>query len=212
MIEGAHDAAAACGIHVGDANDVAGADTDTARPLVGVQRGEELDDLAVHVECDEPAAAGIECGDRTRVILDCALECERGSRFEPEEKAPQRPNKQRLEHDGADERRAELKPVAERLAEQSARTESDEEGEQYARGEERLETCNAMIAGMTIAGVYVVASMTMTDVHVVTCMALPVAAAAEVCEAEDRHRDQPYRSGRERHDIEVHAEYYRRTA
>ena len=56
---------------------------------IQVDSREELDELAVHLDGDEPAAARVEAGDGARLVLDGGVERECGCRLEPEEEAPE---------------------------------------------------------------------------------------------------------------------------
>src|SRR4051812_24178758 len=113
----AHGAAPARGVDVGDAHDVAGTDADAAGAVVRNERSEQLHDLAVDVDGDEPVAIGVEAGHGARIVLDGALEGRGRIGFEAEEEAPDRPDEQRLEGGAAEDRRTEPPGLAEWLSE-----------------------------------------------------------------------------------------------
>ena len=66
-------AATARGVHLGDAYEVAGANTHAARAVVGGELGEQLDDLAVHIDGDQAASIRVESGDGARASSSMAL-------------------------------------------------------------------------------------------------------------------------------------------
>jgi hypothetical protein len=65
---------AASRVDFGHADDIPGTNAHAARPLVRIEGGQELNDLAIHIECDEATSIGIEGGDGASFILDRALE------------------------------------------------------------------------------------------------------------------------------------------
>src|SRR5215213_6500526 len=86
----ADDTAMARGVDAGHADEITGANPCAARAVVRGESGEQLHDLTVDVERDEPLAVGVESHHGTRVVLDRALERQGGRRLEAEEHAPER--------------------------------------------------------------------------------------------------------------------------
>src|SRR5215212_2042323 len=78
------------GVHVLDAQAVAGADADAGGALLGRERAEDLHDLPVELHHDEPLAARVERARGLRLVRDRALERQRGRAGEALEEAPQR--------------------------------------------------------------------------------------------------------------------------
>src|SRR5258708_16369238 len=103
-----HGTAAACCVHFGDSDEIAGSNTYAARPFIWRQGREQLNYLPIDIEGDQAATIGIKPGNRTRFVLDRALESTRGFGLEPKEKAPERPDEQRLEGSARDDRSPEL--------------------------------------------------------------------------------------------------------
>src|SRR5258705_10945497 len=143
-----HDTAPARGVHVRDAQDVAGADADAAGAIVRSERGEELHDLTVDIDGDEPTAVGVEAGHGARVVLDGALQREGWTRLEAKEEAPDRADEQRFKRRGAEDGCAQPPRLTEWLREESTGAEADQEREQHARREKRLHPRGAVVAGV----------------------------------------------------------------
>ena len=126
-------ASIARGVDAGDADEITGANARTARPVVRGEGGEELYDLPVDVERDEPLPVGVERGHGARFVLDRTLERDGGRRLETEEQPPERRDEEPLERRRGDDRRAGAPRLAERRGEQPARAEADEQREEHAR-------------------------------------------------------------------------------
>src|SRR6478609_408557 len=90
-------AAIARGVDARDANDVARADARAARAIVRSERRQELHDLSIDIQRDQPLAIRVESHHRSSVVLDRTLERQGGRRLEAEEQAPERPDEQPLE-------------------------------------------------------------------------------------------------------------------
>src|SRR5512132_1591266 len=74
-------AAMSCGVDARDANQIARAYARAARAVFSSERGEELHDLAIDVERDEPLTVGVEAHHGARVVLDRALQRGGGRRL-----------------------------------------------------------------------------------------------------------------------------------
>src|SRR5215218_3151827 len=213
----ADDTAMARGVDAGNADEITGANPCAARAVVRGECGEQLHDLAVDVERDEPLAVGVEAHHGARVVLDRALERGGGSGFETEQHPPERPDEQPFERGGGERRRAGAPRLTERHGEQPTGTEADEQREQHARGEERLQPGGAVpgaimhvvavlavarmggvpvrrvsaVHGVARAGVGVseVSGVAMSDVTMPTMPTVSV--MSHVSEAADRHRSEP---------------------
>src|SRR5215212_7062140 len=94
------------GVDAGNADEITGANPCAARAVVRGECGEQLHDLAIDVERDEPLAVGVEAHHGASVVLDRALERQRGRRLEAEEHAPERTDEQSLERGRDEDRRA----------------------------------------------------------------------------------------------------------
>src|SRR5690348_2521572 len=92
-----HHTPIAAAVHIFDSEQVAGTDTDTGNTVFGTQRCKHLNDLAIDLRRHETVAVRIKTGGRPHLILDTALERERGSRRESHEEVPHRPDEQLLE-------------------------------------------------------------------------------------------------------------------
>src|SRR3954464_7714633 len=132
-------AAVARGVDAGDANDVARADARAARAIVRSEGRQELHDLSIDVQRDQPLAIRVEAHHRSSVVLDRALECRRGGGLEAEEHAPERANKQTLEGGRREDGGAGAPRLAERRGDETTRAETDEQREQHAGREKRVE-------------------------------------------------------------------------
>src|SRR6188472_222698 len=67
-------AAMSCGVDARDANQIARAHARAARAVFRGECGEQLHDLTVDVECDEPLTIRVEAHHGARVVFDRALE------------------------------------------------------------------------------------------------------------------------------------------
>src|SRR5689334_23962520 len=90
-------AAIARGVDARDANDVARADARAARAIVRSERRQELHDLPIDIQRDQPLAIRVESHHRSSVVLDRALERRGRSGLEAEEQAPERADDQPFE-------------------------------------------------------------------------------------------------------------------
>ena len=81
----ADDAAIARGVDARDANDVTRADARAARAIVRSEGRQELHDLSIDIQRDQPLAIRVESHHRTSVILDRTLERRGGRGLEAEE-------------------------------------------------------------------------------------------------------------------------------
>src|SRR5829696_775437 len=135
----ADDTAMARGVDAGYADEITGANACAARAVVRGECGEQLHDLTVDVERDEALAVDIEAHHGARVVLDSGLEGRGGGGLEAEEHPPERPDEQSFERGGGERRHAGAPWLAKWSGEQPAGAEADEQGEQHARREERLE-------------------------------------------------------------------------
>jgi hypothetical protein len=138
VIEDSNGAATARRIDFGDAHEIAGADANATRTIVGGERREQLNDLSIDIDRNEAAAICVEAGDGTRIVFDGAFERDGRSRLEAEEEAPDRPDEERLERGGANDGRTKLPGLAKWSSEQAAGTEADHECEQHPWREQRL--------------------------------------------------------------------------
>jgi hypothetical protein len=109
-----HGAAMSCGVDARDANQIARAYARAARAVFCRECGEQLHDLSVDVERDEPLAIGVEAHHGARVVLDRGLERGSGRGLEAEEHAPERPDEQSLERRGDEHRGTGAPRLAER--------------------------------------------------------------------------------------------------
>src|SRR4029079_5774284 len=99
-------AAIARGVDARDANDVARANARAARAIVRSERRQELHDLSIDIQRDQPLAIRVESHHRPSVVLDRAFQRRGGGGLEAEEQAPERPDEQPLERRGSEHRRA----------------------------------------------------------------------------------------------------------
>src|SRR5689334_23295133 len=106
-------AAIARGVDARDANDVARADARAARAIVRSERRQELHDLSIDVQRDQPLAIRVESHHRSRVVLDRAFERRGGRGLEAEEHAPERTDEQPLERRGGEHGGAHAPGLAE---------------------------------------------------------------------------------------------------
>src|SRR5437764_6672417 len=93
-------AAIARGVDARNANDVARADARAARAVVRSESRQELHDLSIDVQRDQPLAIRVESHHCSCVVLDRTLERRGGRGLEAEEHAPERANEQALERRG----------------------------------------------------------------------------------------------------------------
>src|SRR4051794_23662646 len=147
-VSDAHDATTAGGVDFGDAEEVAAADASAERPVIGSESCEQLYDLSIHLDGDEPLPVRVEAGHGAGLVLDRTLESGCRCGFEPEEKAPDGAHQKRLECSRAENGRTESPRLAEGLGQQSTAAETDHEGEQDARREKRLHPRRAVLARM----------------------------------------------------------------
>src|SRR6478736_10097778 len=129
-------AAIARGVDARDANDVTRADARAARAIVRSESRQELHDLSIDIQRDQPLAIRVESHHRSSVVLDRTLERQGGRRLEAEEHAPERTYKETLERGGGEDGRADAPRLAEWCGDEPARAEADEHREQHARREE----------------------------------------------------------------------------
>jgi hypothetical protein len=200
------------GVDAGHADEITGANAHAARMIVRGKSGEQLHDLAVDVERDEALAVRIEAHHGAGVVLDRALERRRGGGLESEEHPPERTDEQPLEHRGSEDGGAGAPGLAEWVCEQPTGAEADEQGEQHARREERVEPAGgvvvAMVARLIMRCVSRVPSVSRMRTVAVTGVAMPtmptVSIVPDVGEAADRHRGEARSAQRETEPIDVH--------
>jgi hypothetical protein len=210
-------AAVTSGVDARDANEVAGANADATRSIVWRECRQQLNDLTIDIECDQSLTVRVEVHHGARIVLDRTFEGRRGRRFKPEQHAPDRSDEQALECSRGENRSTRAPWLSQRCREQAPRTESDEQREEDARGEQRIKNVRALVGGVlrvtcmavtsvcsmsTMASVPV-CGMAMSCVGSVTTVAR-VASASEMRDATDRHRGQPCTAQGEAETIRVH--------
>src|SRR5258705_4944253 len=125
--------AIAAAINVFNPQRVPGANPDAGGAIFGTQGGQYLHDLSVDFGGDEPIPVRIERGDRPHLVLETALECERGRGCESHQEIPHRPDEHLFEEQATGERDAERQRDDEDRSDQHAgRSEADEQAEEHA--------------------------------------------------------------------------------
>ena len=169
------------GVDARDTNEIAHPNAYAARTIVRSECRQELHDLPIHVQRDQPLAIRVEVHHGARIVLDRAFQRLRRRRFEAEQHPPQRPDEQSFEGGGGEDRRTGTPRLTERRRKESTRSEADEQREQHARREERVEEArrltmsmvrmDGVLRGVRMRGMSSMSDMTGVDVACMTRVA-----------------------------------------
>ena len=158
------------GVNARDANNVARADAHAARAFVRGESRQELHDLSIDIQRDQPLAIRVEAHHRSSIVLDRTLQRQSGRGLEAEEHAPERTDEQPLEGGRREESNTSTPRLAERRGDETARAEADEQREENAWREQGHDPSRAVPAGMvSVTGVHRVSMSSVSVPGVSVC-------------------------------------------